>query len=327
MLQLMLHAHPRIAIPPETRFLLQAYQHREDFGDLSERRNRRRLARFIVRRRRSKLHDLGLDPNEIKRRIVRGEPTIGSAVATVFQAYAERFDKPRWGDKRPAYILRLDVLLRLFPDAQIVHLIRDGRDCVASLTRMPWWRGGYIRAAAYWNDAMRAGRRARRTLPADQYHEVRYEDLVAHPRTELTRLCEFLGEEFDERMLEPHRVADVGVPERKTWHVNTRREINAEAVERFTRDLEPHELALLELVCRRWLRRQGYAPTVRFPLPRPTHLARFLRTRMRRAVGDFRRQREDRQVQRRYRRPVAMVRLTAPRSATVRADVRTEDRG
>nr|WP_269082882.1 hypothetical protein [Allosalinactinospora lopnorensis] len=44
----MLHAHPRIAIPPETRFLLDMYWHRREFGDLREAANRRALAERIV---------------------------------------------------------------------------------------------------------------------------------------------------------------------------------------------------------------------------------------------------------------------------------------
>ena len=43
--------------------------------------------------------------------------------------------------RQAAGVLRqeVDVLLRLFPDAQIVHIVRDGRANVASLKKMPWW--------------------------------------------------------------------------------------------------------------------------------------------------------------------------------------------
>ena len=61
MLQLMLHAHRRIAVPPETRFLLAAYWRRRDFGDLSQVDNRHRLARWIVDRPQTRFQDLGLE--------------------------------------------------------------------------------------------------------------------------------------------------------------------------------------------------------------------------------------------------------------------------
>lgn len=137
LLQLMLHAHPRIAIPPETRFLLEAYRDRHRFGDLRRPANRRALAHFIVNRPQTRFFDLGLDPQAMISEIVASPPTLGSAIGAVFRSYSERFGKPRWGDKRPAYVNNLDVIRRLFPDAQIIHIVRDGRDCVASLQEMP----------------------------------------------------------------------------------------------------------------------------------------------------------------------------------------------
>ncbi|WP_344867088.1 sulfotransferase, partial [Planomonospora alba] len=103
MLQLMLHAHPRMAIPPETRFMIAAYQRRLRFGDLADPVCRRELAEWLVNRRQSRFHLLGLDAAETVERIVAGPPTLGSALGTVLRAYAARFGKPRWGDKRPSY--------------------------------------------------------------------------------------------------------------------------------------------------------------------------------------------------------------------------------
>src|SRR5919112_1630386 len=156
MVQLMLHAHPRIAIPPETRFLLTAYWERRRFGDLGRAEGRYALARWIVDRKQTRFADLGLDAEEIVREITAGPGTLG----TVFRGYARRFGKPRWGDKRPAYLQNLDVILRLFPDAQIVHVIRDGRACVASLKEMSWNREDLYGTVAAWARSVDDARRA-----------------------------------------------------------------------------------------------------------------------------------------------------------------------
>src|SRR3569833_1420890 len=140
MLQLMLHAHPRIAIPPETRFLMPAYDARCDFGDLALEATRRALARWIVERKKTRFTDLGLDGAQVIEEIVAGPPTLGSALGIVLRAYAARFGKPRWGDTRPGYFQRIPALLRMFPDALVVQLARDGRDCVASLKEMDWYK-------------------------------------------------------------------------------------------------------------------------------------------------------------------------------------------
>ena len=207
LLQLMLHAHPRIAVPPETRFVLTTYEARNSFGNLREEQNRRALAASIVRQHQTLFYDLELDADAVFEEIVDGPPTLGSAIGIVFRAYARRFDKPRWGDKRPGYYQQIPGLLRMFPDAQIVHLIRDGRDCVASLLTMPWFKQDIYAAICSWVEAIDSGRHARTQLAADAYFEIRYEDLVADPAGRLTALCEFLDEDYDPAMAEPNRIA------------------------------------------------------------------------------------------------------------------------
>ena len=280
LLTLMLHAHSRIAVPPETRFLMRVYRRRAHFGDLTEVANRRELARFIVRQRGgTKFRQLGLDRRRVRRRIIRGAPTIGSAIGTVYRSYADRFGKARWGDKRPTYFRDIDAIRVLFPDAQFVHLIRDGRDCVASLKRMPWWKHGSIAAIAMWVHAIDCGRRAARRLPPDAFYSLHYERLVTDPRTELTALCGFLGEDFEEQMLESHRMAPQTLPahQRERWHANTGKEVSAAAVGGYAGALDSDELALMEFVAGKRLRDLGYdAPEVP-PRPNPIALLRYLR--------------------------------------------------
>jgi Sulfotransferase family len=258
LLQLMLHAHPRIAIPPETRFLLTAYQRRRDFGDLRDPGRRRALADWITGREETRFVDLGLDRKQVTDEIVAGPPTLGSALGIVFRAYAGRFGKPRWGDKRPAYVNNLDIVLRLFPDAQIVNIVRDGRDCVASLKEMPWHKADIYHSISAWAQAVDHARRARRRLGPGSFYHLRYEELVHDPVGELAALCDFLGEEYDEAMTRPADVAPVAVPREKTWHARTHVDVNDDRVGSWAERLEPWELALCESVLGDRLRAEGY---------------------------------------------------------------------
>ncbi|WP_344863233.1 sulfotransferase, partial [Planomonospora alba] len=103
MLRFMLRAHSRIAVPPETQFMIAAYQRRHRFGDLADPARRRELAEWLMSRRRNRFEELGLDAAETVERVVAAPPTLGSALGSVMCAYAARFGKPRWGDKRPSY--------------------------------------------------------------------------------------------------------------------------------------------------------------------------------------------------------------------------------
>jgi len=263
LLQVMLHGHPRIAIPLETRFLVRTYRDRRRFGDLRDVQNRRALARWVTGSTQGRFRRLGLDADTVTGKIVDGPPTLGSALGIVFAAYAERFGKSRWGDKRPGYWQDLDVLLRLFPDAQIVHLVRDPRACVASLTRMPWWREGFDAAVATWLLAQQRCRRDMRHAPAGTYHEMSYERLVTRPEGELRRLCMFLGEDFDTGMLETRQVARDAVSsyQRRRHHSGLRRAVGSAAVDTWRTELSPREVGLVERVAGSRMARLGYTPS------------------------------------------------------------------
>ena len=304
LLQLMLHAHPRIALPPETRFLLPAYDARLRFGDLRQEANRRALAEWIVDRRPTRFFDLKLDGRAIVEEIAAGPPTLGSALGIIYRGYARRFGKARWGDKRPAYIRYLGTLQRLFPDAQFVHVVRDGRDCVASLMEMPWWKHDVRHAVSTWAQAIDEGHRAARRMPEDTYLELQYEALVTDPEPELRRLCAFLGEDYDPAMADPSGVARVAVPKRKKWHARTRGEISQERQGSWSARLSEDDVALCESVLGRRLRAYGYEPAGT-PAPSLTRRAAYARVAARRRAAARKGQAADLVRRRREPNPVA----------------------
>jgi hypothetical protein len=304
LLQLMLHGHPRIAIPPETRFLIPTYTRRLDFGDLEQRANRRALARFIVRPR-GRFEHLGLRRKAIVRQIVNGPPTVGSALGIVLRGYGRRFDSPRWGDKRPAYYERLDVILRLFPDAHIVHIVRDPRDSIGSLKVVSWARQDIHHAIARWGQSMRYVDRIAGAAPVT---EVSYERLVTDPERELRSLAAALGEEYDAAMAVPQALAPVAVPQRKVWHANTAQPPNPGSIGRWRERLEPWEVQLCERAVGAEMAARGYelSNAGRPPLREWT---RYLRIHAHRGAAHRRRLLQDRWMQRSEPNPVA-ARLT-----------------
>ena len=56
-------------------------------------------------------------------------------------------------------------MLWLFSDAQIVHIIRDGRDCVASMKEADWFRGHIDKGISSWVRGMAAAERVRNKDP------------------------------------------------------------------------------------------------------------------------------------------------------------------
>lgn len=116
--------------------------------------------------------------------------------------YAARRGKARWADKDPSNTLLLPFADELFPDAQYVHLVRDGHDVVASHKDRWGYRSGVRAARGAWRKYVETARAFGARQPEGRYHELRYEALVADPETQLRALFAFLGEAWDPAVLE-----------------------------------------------------------------------------------------------------------------------------
>jgi hypothetical protein len=309
MLQVMLHAHHRLSVAPETRHLLPAYRQRLHFGNLEDASNRRALGEFIVAER--SFGKLGLDARETVERVVAGPPTVGSAIGIVLKMYAERFGRPRWGDKRPTYYRDLDFVMRLFPDAQIVQIVRDPRDCVASLKRMPWWnRTSHVSVLA-WAGSIDCTEAAARRWPVTQ---VRYERLVGDAEPELRKLCAALAEEYDPAMAAPELLAETVVPERR-WHRTLRGSpLTTARIGRWRSELEPWEVQLCEAVLGGRMGRLGYELSGA-GRPPVEHLVRYAYVRTKRERRRRREQLLDWWRRRSEPNPVAAELTSAQRAA------------
>jgi hypothetical protein len=139
---------------------------------------------------------------------------------------AEQRGLSRFGDASQDLIYCAEALLTAFPDAQIVQVVRDGRDSVAGMLRdqvaRSWFRPSVVnietefpnpfygvqdeadrllwpslsdagKCALRWRGAVRIAARLRQTLPEDQLKTLRYEDIARDPQAAAAGLSEFTG--------------------------------------------------------------------------------------------------------------------------------------
>ena len=248
LLRLMLHSHPRIAIPPQTKYLRKLYKRRLLFGNLHKEKNREKLAKWFLDHfdESTKLNDLEIDQESVRKWILESK-SLGAALAAPWIYYAQSQGKQRWGDKRPYYIHHMEKLRQLYPDAQVINVLRDCRDVVASLKEMPWWNNSVNYSILNWKSAIQCGINARTKTKLDEYLELRYEDLLTEPERELQRVCQFLGESYDPGMLQFRELAKQVVPDYKLdWHSATREPLNTSSVGRWEKDLSTAEMSVVE---------------------------------------------------------------------------------
>ena len=208
LLRVILDRSSGIAIPDESFFVpLLARRHR---GIVEREAFLADLARLPT------LRDWGLTAGDVAPHLSARTPT-GEAIAAIFEAYAAAAGKPRWGDKTPMYMRHLRLLDALFPDAQYVHLIRDGRDAALSFVEMP--EGTFTRTWAHpttpaqfaclWRKEVEGARALGREVGSERYLEVRYEAVVADPTAAIAAICAWTEIPFEESMLEYTGAVDV----------------------------------------------------------------------------------------------------------------------
>jgi hypothetical protein len=302
LLRTMLNSHPELAMPRETRFVIEAWEARTRFGDLREAASRRRLAHWIFECEDSSRSSparsfragrgspglarrFGLDRETAIGRLVAAPPTLGSVLATCFVLYAERHEKPRWGDKRPKYAAQMAAVWDLFPNAHFINVIRDPRSCVASMRRLGWYGHNIVPAVELWERSVKTVDSWRRRLAKDQLLDVRFEDLLADPADTLTELTSFAGLAADggavEQMLRYHERREV---RSERYHANLSRPPDPSRVDAWRDELDVKEIAFVEDAAASLMRRQGYEPVADGVSP-PAQLVRELRARRRRSAA------------------------------------------
>jgi hypothetical protein len=177
------------------------------------------------------------------------------------------------GDKNGPNLYRVPTLLEWFPDAKVVHTLRDPRAVLASQLRR---RDRFLRTAKRpkpsrllvrlldpalyavaliyipiaWLRAARLHYEYTRRYP-ENYYGSRFEDLVGNPVEHIRNLCTFLDLPFDAGMLNPPKVDS-------SYAGHRERGIDEHAIARWQRELKPWMNAWLLFWLEPRLRQLGY---------------------------------------------------------------------
>ncbi len=134
-------------------------------------------------------------------------------------------------------------LLEQFPDAQFIHLIHDGRGCALSMFQRKHDFGVYntFFVAKYWGIYVEIGQKTGYEIGSDNYHEIRYEDLLKNPQTIMKGVYEFLNEEHDDSLVNFKKSGEAGKtpllqqPVQKQNQVKWRQKMNPSQILTFER--------------------------------------------------------------------------------------------
>lgn len=163
-----------------------------------------------------------------------------------------------WVDHTPYNFRRALTLLRMFPDARFINLVRDGRAVAASLLPLDWGPNNTMHAAEYWMAHTAPGLLAESKLGAERVLRVKYEDLVAQPESALQRICSFAGLEYESAM-----AAGAGEPA-GPYHESQHRLVgqppDRSRLDAWRRALTPRQIEIFEAEAGDFLTMLGYEP-------------------------------------------------------------------
>lgn len=165
----------------------------------------------------------------------------------------------RFLEKTPQHVFHLSFILSRFPNAKIVNVVRDPRDCyVSSNSNRQVVQNSSRKNAKYWRRCIEA---RNRFASHPRIIDVRYEKLVNYPSDTLKPLMHWVGEEFESIQIEPELMTKdlrARAPQLRLFG----KRISATSVNRWSKQLSDDEINIIEEVVGRLL----YMPTFMSPL-------------------------------------------------------------
>lgn len=203
-------------------------------------------------------------PEETLAHILERDLSLREVIVHLYAAFAAAHSKPICGDKTPPFIRKLPLLLEAWPEARLVHIVRDGRDVYLSLKqrRHPTARSAAV-ASFEWRVKLLLVRRVIRRL-GDRAIELRYEDLLDDPAASLQRVCAFLEVPFEEGMLTFWTRSEEFIDHQHSELIF--RPVDSSNKERWRSELEPGEVRRYEFFSGRQLENYAY-PISAEPVP------------------------------------------------------------
>jgi len=192
-----------------------------------------------------------------------------SMFSAMTQACKERYpDKLVFCEKTPQHLLNIKEISQVFPHAKFILITRDGRAVVNSLLKMPWRPAGLINNARFWRKYIHLGWQAEEYFvekgSASNFTEIKFEDLISNPVESLESLCNFIGINYSERMLDIHHSnSDDGqkvfADWEKQWKYKVNLDIDQSRSAAYLQEMPEDEQLILTHFLRDELNKLGYA--------------------------------------------------------------------
>jgi hypothetical protein len=199
-----LSAHSDLVVPHETDFIIPLAFIFDRIKD--EDVGRELITKMIVNTT-TFARNIGeyVSADDIRTIVYSSQYELGKLLARIYAAVAKVAGRQLAGDKSPDDLLFLRMLVKtggITPETKIIHIVRDIRDVMVSLTEQKWVASLDLYFPRFWSNSNLYLHSLYRDSPS-QYMLIHYEELVSRPKHSLENACRHLGVEFQSSMLDP----------------------------------------------------------------------------------------------------------------------------
>lgn len=262
----LLNASDQIYIPYESDFVARAYPFYHDYKYFSSDDYQKIAKLFLLT---SQADGWGLSYRYILNYLTELQPqTFAEVCSAIYCSFHEKEGTAEklHGIKCPVLISSIKQIHDVYPEAKIIHIVRDGRDVYLSYRKIhesseiKFGPKGVISSALYWIDGLRRIEEASES----EICELRYEDFIQETDRELSRISKFLGIKYDFLVRKDYfkRIEKRKIASRRVIgmiHQKVGQKIDSRNSQKYLTEMSKAERFVFELITIPFLKKYGYA--------------------------------------------------------------------
>lgn len=264
LLRTLFDAHPNVIIPPECALILNLYPKYSKIKQWNKKKINTFLKDVKAQRKFASWH---MDVDKVRNDLLKlgNKASYQDFVKVLYSDYRSFFDKEKivtLGDKNPVYSININQIIEIFPDAKFIHLTRDYRDNILSILKVDF-EAPLVPLIVYrWRYSAIKILNLKNKFP-DQFYTIKYEDFVNDHRYHYTKLCDFLGIKYDDKVFDFHKKKDEifkVFPEKQfeKYHKSLLKPITNEKVGIWKKELSERDVKTADAVVGKYAGMLGY---------------------------------------------------------------------
>lgn len=178
----------RSLVVPESQFIADVLGRRNDFLNIGE------VKSYLAGSFRFRVWGVDISSVDIDDYSLNNIDNLRILFNQIVKAYAKKIDVLEfdvWVDHTPSNTWYSASLIELYPDANFIHIVRDGRAVCNSVLKLDWGPNTVTEAATWWAGRLSMGLLSEVYL-GDRCIRVYYESVIVNTHHTIVQLLEFL---------------------------------------------------------------------------------------------------------------------------------------